>query len=176
MGELLSDSAASQTTAVKGNNSMTVLHRFAITVALTLVGFAIPTVAHAASNQALCASRGTIDDAKPIPRSLGGFATTLFGEDAHVVYRCMHDQVYFCDLNVNQTMGCDKADTRRNIPEVIQFCKEEPNASFVPMASSGHRTIYSWRCVHGRPAITSADKVDERGFQAQFWILIGGLR
>jgi hypothetical protein len=153
--------------------NMTLFHRLAVTAALALAGPTIATVAHAAPDEALCAGKGTTDEAKPIPPSLVAFAIRLYGEDADVVYRCVDNRAWICSYGVN--IPCGKADTRRNIPEVIQFCRENPNEA-VPPAASGHNVIYSWKCVRGKPVITSVGKVDARGYQAEYWTLVPGVQ
>ena len=48
-------------------------------------------------------------------------------------------------------------------------CKEFPGSAVVPMAATGHDTIYTWECVGKEPRITASQKVDERGFIANQW-------
>jgi hypothetical protein len=147
------------------------LRRVAVAAVFILTG----TSAQAAPNGPLCRGKGTIDQAKPIPSSLAGFARTLFGDDAEPVYRCMNDEVYVCDLRLWQSFACARADTRRVIPDVVQYCKQEPDGD-VPMAASGHATIHGWKCVRGRPVITSTDQVDARGFRAETWHVVRGVQ
>jgi hypothetical protein len=37
------------------------------------------------------------------------------------------------------------------------------------MVVTGHGTIYTWECVHGKSRIKDSDKVDARGFIADQW-------
>ncbi len=121
-----------------------------------------------------CASAND-DRVRPIPRELADAAIRLFGlhpDGAEwvresTVYRCMAGAVWLCNHGANLT--CDKADTRRDLPSVTTYCMENPNEEFVPMAVTGHGTIYTWECVRGKPRSKRSQKVDARGFIADQW-------
>lgn len=121
-----------------------------------------------------CASTND-DHIKPIPAELVGAAIRLFGlhPDAAkwvretTVYRCMDGAAWLCNHGANLT--CAKADTRRNLPSVTDYCRENTNEEFVPMAVTGHGTIYNWECVDGKPRSKPSERVDERGFIADQW-------
>lgn len=115
------------------------------------------------------------DRAKPLPAELVGAATRLFGlrpDDPKwvresTVYRCMGRAVWLCNHGANIT--CAKADTRRSLPGVAAYCRENPNEDYVPMAVTGHGTIYTWSCVGGKPLSKLSEKLDARGFIADQW-------
>lgn len=125
--------------------------------------------------EALCAGKGPIDEVKPIPQSLAAFANMLFGEDAAstTVYRCMDDFVYVCAIG--NGFSCDRPSTRR-YNFVARYCSENPSWSDVPMSVSGHNTIYGWKCAGGKTVIHYAEKIDARGYRADMWIAVGGVR
>ena len=121
----------------------------------------------------LCAGRGTVDVAAPIPTSLMEQAAKLFGGDdtdsfAATVYRCVNGEVWLCTYGAN--LVCDHANVAKANPGATQWCKENPGARSVPMAATGHDTIYSYVCA-GKTARISRTiaKVDERGFIAGNW-------
>jgi hypothetical protein len=120
----------------------------------------------------LCSSS---DEVKPIPQSLAAFANTLFGEDAAsgTVYRCMNNTVYLC--SIGNGFSCDKPSTRRDNPSVARYCRENPDSS-VPMAVSGHGTIYGWSCVGRKAVISYVEKIDPRGYRADMWTAVMGVR
>lgn len=103
-----------------------------------------PKRAHAEDAQAHCAKVGTDDTVKTIPPSLIAGAANLYHEPpneaaAHpkmYVYRCMSGSVWLCDHGAN--IPCAKSDTRRSLPSVTAYCKENPNEDFVPMVVTGH--------------------------------------
>jgi len=64
------------------------------------------------------------------------------------VYRCMNGEVFLCNYGAN--IPCTKADLSRHLASVDAYCKEVRNDNFVPMAATGHATIYTWRCVDGK--------------------------
>ncbi|SEE04520.1 hypothetical protein SAMN05444161_4708 [Rhizobiales bacterium GAS191] len=129
--------------------------------------------ADAQSAASLCAGKGTVDGTTPIPQSLMESASHLFESDAadfmaSTVYRCMNNEVWLCNYGAN--LVCDKANTNRTNPGAAQWCEENRGASSVPMAASGHDTIYSWRCVGRKAQIAGViAKVDPRGYIASNW-------
>jgi hypothetical protein len=129
---------------------------------------------HVASGETLCAGMGTNDRVRPIPQSLLVFADTLFGNDPEeTVYRCANDSVFICRRR--NGFGCDKPSMIRRLPSVERFCREERNGD-VPMVASGHNSAYSWKCVGGRAVIDERKRIDERGFLADNWIPVAGVR
>jgi hypothetical protein len=85
-------------------------------------------------------------------------------------------------LRGNQTFGlrgrrqldCGKANARRSLPGASAFCRVNPDAGVVPMAATGHDTIYDWRCV-GRRAVAGKTVVvvDNDGYDAGNWKEVG---
>jgi hypothetical protein len=122
-----------------------------------------------------CASVGDDDRTAPIPAALAPKAVALFGFSASAVgfvakstvYRCMGAAPWLCNFGANLT--CAKADVSRTSTGAEAFCRQNPGAAVVPMAATGHDTIFSWKCVGDRPVITNAEKVDRRGFIANQW-------
>ncbi|MFZ1962379.1 MAG: hypothetical protein WAU78_02730 [Roseiarcus sp.] len=90
------------------------------------------------------------------------------------VYRCMNDQVYV-RFQPNG-LGCDQPDTRRFNPDVARYCRENPNASIVPKAVSGHGAPYEWKCAGGKAVIDFAEALDARGFRRDMWTAVAGVR
>ncbi len=89
----------------------------------------------------------------------------------HTVWRCMNSKVYACNFGAN--IPCDsKANTDKNPTQaIIDFCKQNQDVDFVPMAVTGHNVIYSWRCVKGAPELgNQMDTVDAAGYQSSFWV------
>jgi hypothetical protein len=84
------------------------------------------------------------------------------------VYRCMGGAVRLCNYGAN--LVCSKADVSRVSPGAERFCRENPGSEVVPMAATGHATIYSWECVASRARIKGGSvSVDSRGFIADQW-------
>ncbi len=122
-----------------------------------------------------CARVGDDDQPKPIPPGLVSQAIRLFylaPPDAKqvermTVYRCMRGALWLCNYGAN--LSCAKADVSRASKGAEAYCKEAPGSAVVPMAATGHDTIYTWECVGKEPRITASEKVDERGFIANQW-------
>jgi hypothetical protein len=87
---------------------------------------------------------------------------------AAAVVRCVGPKVIACYGGAN--LNCDKADTRRSLPGAMAWCRENPGASGIPMAATGHATIYDWSCV-GRRAVAGkiVTAVDPQGYVADNW-------
>ena len=125
--------------------------------------------------RAYCARVGDDDQTQPIPPGLVSQALRLFylkpvdpeqGEKS-TIYRCMRGAAWLCNYGAN--LSCAKADVSRVSKGAENYCREFPGSAFVPMAATGHDTIYSSECVGKEPRITASEKVDERGFIANQW-------
>jgi hypothetical protein len=89
------------------------------------------------------------------------------------IWRCMDHKVYACNFGAN--IPCDsKANTDQTSTQaMIDYCKQFPDDSFIPMSVTGHTVIYSWHCVNGTPKILNQiDTVDAAGYQSSFWQLV----
>jgi hypothetical protein len=71
---------------------------------------------------------------------------------------------------VGANLVCDKADQRRALPGATAWCRENPGANVIPMAATGHATIYEWSC-NGRNAVPGKAlvSVDPQGYIANNW-------
>jgi hypothetical protein len=82
--------------------------------------------------------------------------------------RCAGDKLLGCMVGAN--LVCDKADQRRTLPGATAWCRENAGANVIPMAATGHATVYEWSCkgaraVAGKALVT----VDPQGFIADNW-------
>jgi hypothetical protein len=88
-------------------------------------------------------------------------------------WRCMDGKVYACNFGAN--IPCNsKADTDKTPTQaMIDYCKQSPDSTFIPMSVTGHSVIYSWRCDKDTPEILDQiDTVDAAGYQSSFWQLV----
>ncbi len=127
-----------------------------------------------------CASVGTEDEVRPIPAELVPQALRLFylrpvdSEQVRrsTVYRCMDGAVSLCNYGAN--LICAKADISRASRGAQRYCRENPGSEVVPMAATGHATIYSWECIGNKARIKSSSVlVDSRGFITNQWKRLG---
>lgn len=138
---------------------------------------------------AYCAAVGTLDapDARYVGQTLpdvlmqgylkASGASPDAATDANfrkmTIWRCMGGKVYVCNFGAN--LPCDsKADTDKNpTQEMIDFCKANQDSEFIPMAVTGHSTIYSWHCVKDLPEVLDQiSQVDAAGFLSNIWYLV----
>jgi hypothetical protein len=82
--------------------------------------------------------------------------------------RCVGPKLMGCMVGAN--LVCDKADTRHELPGATAWCKDNPRSDVIPMAATGHATIYEWSCkrrraVAGKALVT----VDPQGYIAENW-------
>ncbi len=126
---------------------------------------------------ALCARVTNDDRVRPIPITLVPKARQLFSfsaqaADAYIQkgtsFRCMDGKVWLCNTGAN--LVCGKADTNRTSAGASAFCKDNPGSDAVPMAATGHDTIYEWKC-DGKKAVIAKEAVtvDPRGFLSDNW-------
>ncbi|MBO0733437.1 MAG: hypothetical protein J2P49_03810 [Methylocapsa sp.] len=134
------------------------------------------TAALALDVQSLCAHIGNDDHVRPIPAVLVPQARRLFfdhGASSNYIkettsFRCMNGKVWLCNLGAN--LNCGKADSRRTSAGAAVFCRQNPGSDVVPMAATGHDTIYEWKCVGNEARIfRQVETVDPRGFTTENW-------
>lgn len=139
--------------------------------ALCGYGWAAPKAGEAP--RAYCARVGNDDATHPVPRSLAPAIQKLFNVTGKYAiqttqYRCAGGRVLLCNIGAN--LPCSKANTATELPGATAWCKENPNADFIPMAATGHDTIYQWSCVNGvAKAGKAIGEVDARGFFVEYW-------
>jgi hypothetical protein len=127
-----------------------------------------------------CASVGTDDEVRPIPSELVPQALGLFylqpvdpGQVRRsTVYRCMDGAAWLCNYGAN--LICAKADVSRVSRGAQSYCRENPGSEVVPMAATGHATIYPWECIGNKARIKSGSvTVDRNGFIDDQWKRLG---
>ncbi len=135
---------------------------------------------------AYCAAVGTVDapDARytgpKVPDSvINGYKTAAGLQSSTepldmfqklTIWRCMGGKVYACNFGAN--LPCDSKANTSSTPTqaMLDFCKATPNTDFIPMAVTGHDTIYSWRCVNDQPQVLQQiAQVDAAGYLANIW-------
>jgi hypothetical protein len=141
----------------------------------------IATPALAQDARSRCASAGDDDSLRPIPATLVPRARRVFDLSAEMSgawikkstrFRCMSGKVWLCNFGAN--LVCDKANASRSSPGAEEFCAQNPGADVVPMAATGHDTIYAWKCVGKKARISrQVEKLDPRGFIAGNWKPLG---
>jgi hypothetical protein len=128
--------------------------------------------------QAYCAKVGNDDSVKTIPAGFVAQARKLFFQPSSAVsdaevrestsFRCMSGKIWLCNYGAN--LVCGKAKVSRESTGATAFCKENPGSDSVPMAATGHDTIYSWKCAGNKARISRQTlTVDPRGFIAENW-------
>jgi hypothetical protein len=147
--------------------------RCAIAVTLAFFALPLPCPASAASGAAICASGAGPRPPAPVPKALEADVARTFGIPVEMVrdgafVRCAGKRLLACAVGAN--LNCGKANTRRSLPGASEFCRSNPGADNIPMAATGHDTIYEWRCV-GRRAVAGkvVVTVDPDGYDAGNW-------
>lgn len=82
----------------------------------------------------------------------------------------MDGEVYACNVGAN--LPCtEKADTSKKPNEgMINYCKENSNAEFIPAYASGRSTVYEWKCEGTKPEIVKqVIDADSAGYQKNIW-------
>jgi hypothetical protein len=133
--------------------------------------FACP--ASAAIGAAFCSSAAAPRAPVPVPRQLEARVARAFDIPVDLVrdggfVRCAGSRLLACVVGAN--LNCGKVNARRSLPGASEFCRANPDADVVPMAATGHDTIYDWRCVGGRAVATkTVVAVDRQGYDAGNW-------
>ena len=145
----------------------------AIVAALVFGALSFACPASAASGGAYCSAGAAPRGSVPVPRELEAKVAKAFGIPVDLArnaafVRCAGTRLLACWIGAN--LNCFKANTRRSLPGASEFCRANPDADNIPMAVTGHDTIYEWRCVGRRPVATKAVvAVDAQGYDAGNW-------
>lgn len=122
-----------------------------------------------------CKAMGTID--KPDSRYTGPKLPAWMAKDLNLKpdqrklmeWRCAGGAVLACVYGAN--LPCDsKANTSRKPTEgIVNYCKQNSDAKFVPMVVTGHETTISWACHGSDPAVIHSAPVDAQGYAKAYW-------
>ena len=86
------------------------------------------------------------------------------------VWRCMDGKVWACFIGANIPCTAKANTSQTPTPEMVNFCKEQPNADVIPASVTGRETVYEWCCKNGTPKVVKqVFKPDARGFISDFW-------
>jgi len=86
------------------------------------------------------------------------------------VWRCMDGKVWACFIGANIPCMAKANTSQTPTSEMMDFCKERPNADVIPASVTGRETVYEWRCENGTPKIVrQVFKPDAQGFISDFW-------
>jgi len=109
----------------------------------------------------------------PAPANLLAPLAKAFDVDVAAVrgasyVRCVGAILMGCYVGAN--LVCDQADARRANPGASAWCRAHPGAADIPMAATGHATIYAWSCVGDRAVAGKiVMPVDAGGYIADNW-------
>jgi hypothetical protein len=130
-----------------------------------LVFFLLFTAEQARAQDAvqLCREKGTDDDVRPIQQSLVPAAKRIFGlkmPDQQVmhstVFRCADGHVLLCTYGAN--LPCGKANSDRDLPGAEAWCRDHPNAEFVPRFAIPWGNIYMGAALAAAPRLSSKSR------------------
>lgn len=154
-----------------------VVYRLALAALVLPVLAAVPAASgRAETPAATCARINTDDTTRPIPETLVPAVNAAFGTSMPTavavrttVFRCANGHVLVCTTGAN--LPCGPANSgRRPGPGAVNWCRDHPDAAFIPAVITGHDTIFAWRCQNGVPRIVRQIRgIDARGFIAQYW-------
>jgi hypothetical protein len=137
-----------------------------------LIAAAVAPVQSAAAEPAYCPSPAhTVPERVPaelVPAIAMAFQIDEASVRTTAFVRCVGKELMACDVGAN--LDCFKADTRRALPRATAWCRENPGSTGIPMAATGHGTIYEWSC-NGRRAVAgkAVMTLDPQGYIAENW-------
>jgi hypothetical protein len=144
--------------------------RFRSRSVAALIFSLLGAVAAPATAAPLCAA-GANSTPRTAPASLAPAIRRAFGLSGAIgaaYYRCSGGRTLACVVGAN--IPCFKASKARSLPGATQYCRQNPGSDFIPMAATGHDTIYEWKCVgtKARPGKPVAP-LDAEGYFAENW-------
>jgi hypothetical protein len=80
----------------------------------------------------------------------------------------MDGRLLACFTGAN--LPCSRLNDARENQGAATYCRDNPDAPFVPAFATGHDAAYTYRCVAGRASTAGETfKLDPRGFAATLW-------
>lgn len=146
-------------------------HRImALVLASSIFAVVVPA-RHAAAAASYCPNPAHAVPVKVPPDLLPAVAKAFQvdpGAAREAFVRCVGAKLMACVDGAN--LDCGKADIRRVLPGATAWCRQNPGAANIPMAATGHATIYQWSC-KGRRAVAGKAlvAVDPQGYIAANW-------
>jgi hypothetical protein len=141
-----------------------------------LIAFAATAFENSARAADYCPDGADHRVAQKVPAELEQRVARTFGigvdqaREAAMV-RCVGPRLMACWVGAN--LNCGKADTQRRLLGATSFCQDNPDAADIPMAATGHDTIYAWRCVHGQAVAGKVVlAVDSQGYIRDNWRVV----
>src|SRR5271154_7337695 len=107
------------------------------------------------------------------PRKLEPLVAEAFGISADqarssAYVRCAGGKLMACWVGAN--LDCGKANAHRSLLGANAYCRDNPGSDSIPMAATGHDTIYDWRCDGKRAVAGKANRaVDAEGYIGDNW-------
>lgn len=138
---------------------------------LVLIGLAGSVDAQDAA--AFCKAGQSDRSERPTPEALLPRVGKVFGVEPRILrgasfVRCAGGHLMACAVGANR--DCGRADVSRHSVGGDAFCHDNPGAAVVPMAATGHDTIFAWHC-SGAHAVAGGTvaKVGASGFMSGNW-------
>ncbi len=89
-----------------------------------------------------------------------------------VHWRCSNGQVLVCGVVDMHETNCSRRD-RRQQAEYPEYCRENPNAQFIPFSAGNRRSVYEWRCRGKVPVVVrryiSENELTPAGYMIAEW-------
>jgi hypothetical protein len=113
---------------------------------------------------------------RPLPATLVPEVEKVFGlqtvdpawVERSTVVRCMDGKLWACNAGAN--LPCGKGNTTLTMAAGDDWCRQNPNADFIPAYITGHDNVRRWRCTNGAPAITGKPALlDAQGYLSDYW-------
>ena len=122
-----------------------------------------------------CTAVGTID--KPDARYTGPKLPAWMAEKLNLKpdqakfmeWRCADGHVLACLYGAN--IPCDSKAFTSGKPTqaIVDYCRQNPDSTFVPMYVVGHASSISWACHGPRPMIIRSEPIDAQGYVKAYW-------
>lgn len=122
-----------------------------------------------------CKTVGTID--RPDARYTGPKLPEWMAKDLNLKpnqgkfmeWRCAKCEVLACLYGANIPCNSKANSSRKPTQAIVDYCKQNPDSTFVPMVVTGHETTVSWACHGTSPSVIKSAAVDAQGYAKAYW-------
>jgi hypothetical protein len=122
-----------------------------------------------------CKSVGTIDkpDARytgpKLPAWMASELNLKPGQSKMMEWRCANGAILACVYGANIPCGSKAITSQKPTHAIADYCKQNPDSTFVPMFVTGHETAVSWACRGSQPIVIRTAEVDAQGYVKEYW-------
>ena len=127
----------------------------------------------------ICGAAGTLNTPRTVKSGVRQIAAQAGFQPKDypygLVWRCSDGKMLVCGVTDMHSVTCSQRDRRQRV-EFPEYCRDNPDAAFIPYAAGNRRSVYEWGCRGGVPAVIRRfipeSALDPVGFAKDEWRML----